>query len=34
MTQAQIEDAIETEIDQEEAWEEYCEWWAEFGEDG
>ncbi len=32
MTQAQA-DAIETELDEEEAWDEYCEWWAEFGGD-
>lgn len=32
MTQQQA-DAIETELDLEDAWDEYCEWWAEFGED-
>lgn len=33
MTQAQA-DAIETEIDGEEAWDELCEWWHDmFGED-
>ena len=31
MTQQQA-DAIDAELDGEEAWEEYCEWWAEFGE--
>jgi hypothetical protein len=25
-------DVIEEEIEQEEAWDQFCEWWAEFGE--
>ncbi len=24
-------DAIEVELEQEEAWDEFCEWWAEWG---
>ena len=32
MTQAQY-DAAQAEIDGEEAWDEMCEWLAEFGED-
>ena len=32
MTQAQA-DAIEAEMDEEEAWDEMCEWLREFGED-
>lgn len=25
-------DAIKAEIDAQEAWDEYCEWWEEWGE--
>jgi hypothetical protein len=25
-------DAIEEELEQEEAWDQYCEWWEEWGD--
>lgn len=32
MTNEAMLDAMETEEDQAEAWDEFCEWWKEWGE--